>query len=399
MSIKTGFKQNIENLPPHWLSELLGSVQIEDERFSTDVLTSKANHAYQSLENNLNHLTEIKFTELIQKDVEPDQYITRVNNITEQWNKGDAPSLSSIAWSVLNHLNIDPNARQETPEVQMAKAILTHAIVADVDHNNPYHWNGHFRDAVIDSMRLASQCALDHHDTLLLLWSAIKHDEGHRGFVGNRMPNVMGEHTPLLEEVYAQDIAELYERALGIDPELIADSRVIVFSSDVSGEEQAPAMIVDDLYDHYFPSNLEKVPAMPDLQNWNETARNAMARLVDRPDLIHIGKILRAGDLFSGVARGHDLAVSYSARLTTEINGKLNVKSPTPIIIDPENEINFRNTPIIQRLFALPEMKPFQPHFESMMEKFKTDKENSVVYSVENNFLQKFIPQPKPGIA
>lgn len=378
MARRHDFGRVVAGQPPHWLLEVIKTVPDSDPRFHSYKVLGVAHEIYARLNFDLSKLEKDGFSKVVFGNVAANYYSGKTSEIVKRWDEANyAPSLTSIVYSAFRHWNVDLNASVSTPEGQMVRAVLMNAVLADVQHQNGYHDNPHFRNVDIDGLHLAARRGFDKNKMLMLLWVLTKHDLGHKGRVQN-LDN--GQHVALLEEQHTIDFTEPYERASGVSENLIKDSQVAVMGTDVSGGDMAPANIVYDMYRHYFMDG-----DLPDFSDFPEKARVAMSRLEGRPDLVEITKIAQVADLFIAVGRDFDTAVLWAANLEEEMQMLAHGKSSSILTVNPNAQVGFRNCPIITSLFDLPEMEQFRETHDSIIEAFECDAAAGHVYCFDRS--------------
>ncbi|MCK5285293.1 MAG: hypothetical protein KAJ86_06890 [Alphaproteobacteria bacterium] len=154
--------------------------------------------------------------------------------LLKRWHFIDnAPSLMSLCILTIENLKLD------LPE-EYVKALLLASVLGEIENNNPYHNNIHFKKVLLQTIRMivmhndiyaGTKKILGDKDIALLLIAACIHDLGHDG-KGNTVKGIFKQgHL----EAQSIDMSEPYLKYSGLDDKKILEYlRVMLLCTDTS---------------------------------------------------------------------------------------------------------------------------------------------------------------------
>ncbi len=224
------------------------------------------------------------------KPVTDEEITHNIEDVLSGWNhEVNPPSLLAIVLISLDYLGVKPK-----PDEFNILAVA--AILGEIENNQPYHNNMHFRKVLSQLVRLiktnnvifeGTYRVLNTKDICLLLAAACIHDLGHDG-KGN---TVKGVHTPGRTEQNSIDLAKPYLELAGCENEELQALCIMLLTTDVSPlkDPTSPMKQMKAAYRaHYVEkkSTIDKLNLSDDLKILEEDKRlTALCLLLHEADI------------------------------------------------------------------------------------------------------------------
>lgn len=234
----------------------------------------------------------------------------KLATLFDKWRDADrAPSIPSIVLMAKKHLGID----EEDPCFQAA---LMTGIAAEIEVDNPYHDNHHFREIVTAALRLVNTTNqmstqgealyIDTAEVSKILLTAAAHDLNHDG-TGN---TVDGVHQQYRLEQKSIDTIKPFMKAAFMSVEDQKDVEAIIRVTDVSAPQggKSPHMHLKTMV-----HDLETKGQID-----SSSAPSELSRLATNPLLLQSAAILSDADLSPSAATTYD----FNEKMTHALHGE-----------------------------------------------------------------------------
>lgn len=214
------------------LKGFIGSLSSDPSWATSQVLTDAISNIVDHLDEDLQEL-EDQAAFLRQSDIEPKSYTAQTIDLFRYWHLKDRrASLCAISIFAIEYFEL------EKDELHV-RAILTAAILAEVENDLPYHSNMHFRKVLVHTIGLIAvhnRIFADTAKTLttkeisLILIAAIIHDLGHDGHNNS----INGVHHMGRMERRSFELAVPFIQKTGLEQSEIDAVSVMLLTTDVS---------------------------------------------------------------------------------------------------------------------------------------------------------------------
>lgn len=236
--------------------------RVHDQWVTQDYLLDLVKSTAESINDDLEALQKGAAFIYTQDDVE-DETEQTVELIRRWHYLNRAPSLAAMCMNAIEGLGLELSE-------QTLKAVLVASILGEVENDNPYHNNLHFKKVLLQTIRMAAahneiyqgtSQALGDDSVALLLLAACIHDIGHDG-KGNM---VKGMFIQGRLELQSFELARPYLEAAGYsDPGKLEYLKTMLLCTDTSplGEFSNPMNQMKAAYRYHFLGDKAKTHAL-----------------------------------------------------------------------------------------------------------------------------------------
>lgn len=230
--------------------------RVHDQWVTHDTLFNLIDHACEHLPADLADLADLKRSASFLCSTDESTSNQTQSNVAllQRWHSlSQAPSLTALCLHAVNELGLSLNE-------QALSGLLIASILGEVENDNPYHNNFHFKKVVLQTIRMiaahnaiyeGTSNALSDAQSALLLSAACIHDIGHDG-MGNTLKGVF---TQGRLERQSFDLALPYLHASGCDDaRMLGHLKVMLLTTDTSplGDLSNPMNQMKAAYNYHF---------------------------------------------------------------------------------------------------------------------------------------------------
>lgn len=252
-------------------------------------------------------------------------------------------------------------------EHPLIDALLAACVLAEIEHDNCYHHNHHFREVFVITVLLCARhnaCfgndndALNQDDIMLLLIATAIHDLSHDG--GDMIEN---KQLPSRLEKLALRHAKPFLQANGVVDEEIDIIQLIIICTDVIRDHHgiSPAMIAQSAY-HYHYRGQGEVVAINELY----------MPLINNSKVAFLARLLGEADVIPSSGLDYKFSINQTKQICLE-NDELRPAAATLYAFMDVVCQGGYDTKAAQDLFG--------NHFKAILKKVRNDTANSVLYS------------------
>jgi len=290
-----------------------------------------------------------------------DNWTDKAAKIFASWRESvsSVPQLSDIVFSALDKFNIDV-------EHPLVPAIMTACLLGEINHNNPYHDNNHFREVLCICLKLAvvnsdihPDTSLDANDICLLIIAASIHDFAHNG----KSNIIDGVHIPSSLEKRSIAKARPFFEALALASDTIDKIERLILSTDPSRGQggHSPAGVTRDIYLAHSHDNVAILNVSKEYE-----------LLLNSSKLSLISMMLCEAD----IVMSSSLTYDFSKQMTRKIAQESSVLKPSANTLYGFMQVVCHGGFVVDASQLL-----FSKSFRSIMYQAKTDSENNILYT------------------
>ena len=270
------------------LGSTIAGVSSDNDWVGADILDCALKNTVANLDRDLKKISREEF--IFSQNIAVNEATQQNANYLRRWHVlGDAPSLTALAIAAMQEFNIT--------EADFTHAVLMATILGEVEHDQPYHNNNHFRKVLLQTIRVigahnniysGTELELNTQQIALLLSAAAIHDLGHDG-TGNTLEGV---HQPSRLELRSFELAKPYLEAAGLQGQEYFDLlKVLLVATDVSpmNDPKSPTNQMKSAYRFHFmgeDKNFHRIHLSSDLRILEKDKSAAlMACLLQEADI------------------------------------------------------------------------------------------------------------------